>query len=100
MSVGFGYATMCCPACVCDTNLAVEWILVELCLKLGNFSNGTTEPNGVVIIDNRDAGRIVAAIFKTPQPLDEDRNNILFGNRANDSAHLFLFLFHGALPFL
>ena len=41
-------------------------------------------------LDDRDAGRIVAAVFEPPQPLDQDRHDLLCPDVADDSAHVTL----------
>ena len=44
------------------------------------------------VADNGHARRIVAAIFKPPQPVDEDGHDFLRAEIADDSAHTFYFL--------
>ena len=34
-----------------------------------------------------DAGRVVAAVFEAPEPLNDDRNDLLTADVADDSAH-------------
>ena len=40
------------------------------------------------VADDRDAGRVVAAVLEPPQPLDEDGEDLLAADVADDAAHM------------
>ena len=39
------------------------------------------------VAHDRDARRVVAAVLEPPQPVDEDRDDVLRADVADDSAH-------------
>ena len=41
----------------------------------------------LAVADDGDAGRIVAAVFEPPQPVDEDRDDLLRADVSDDPAH-------------
>ena len=40
-----------------------------------------------IVADDREAGRVVAAVFEPPDAVDQDRDDVARGRRADDAAH-------------
>ncbi len=50
---------------------------------------GRAQPLEVPVADERDAGRIVAAVFELADALDQEIDHVMPGSRADDAAHKF-----------
>ena len=56
-------------------------------LQVGQLAGPLLDEEVAVLVDERDAGRIVAAVFETLQTLDEDRSRLTWSGVADDAAH-------------
>src|SRR5262245_1170379 len=61
--------------------------LVLYCLHQAVQLAGTPADLDLTVADDGDARRVVAAIFKPPQPFDDDRDGLLIADVSDDSAH-------------
>ena len=64
----------------------------NLVLELGHLADRLTQPDRLVAAKDGDAGRIITAIFEASQAFDEYRDDVSFGDCADDSAHKKLLL--------
>ena len=77
------------PARVADAVLAVERTRHDRFLETRELAGAAAQLDRAVAHD-RDAGRVVAAILETPQPVDQDRKDLLVADVADDAAHVIL----------
>ena len=75
-------------------NAIVVFMCIELMLNAVNLSlvtfariNGSLDGQVMGIVDDSDAGRIVAAVLQSPQSFHEDRNDVALSNCSNNSTH-------------
>jgi hypothetical protein len=91
-----------CPAGVSDAEGSLEGVLAQDFLEVGELAWGAANfKRGAGRTADGDAGRIVATVFETPQPLDDDRNDFLFANVPDNSAHVVILCdmrAHGCSP--
>src|SRR5690554_2364150 len=88
MRVMRGRSPVCCPARMGNTSVALQIILGHLALELCN-ALGAARPAQFAVSVHGDAARIVAAILKPLQSLEQDWNDISLCNCADDSTHRF-----------
>jgi hypothetical protein len=91
MRVGvlFGGPAMRGPAGVADAERAVQRILAQNLFQVGQLAGRATHlKHRAGGIADGDARRIVAAVFQSPQPFNDDGNHFLFSNITDDSAHV------------
>ena len=88
MGVLFSGAAVGGPAGVADAEGAVEGMFAQDFFQVVQLAGGAAhlEKSAVGAADG-DAGRVVAAVFEAPQPLDDDGNDLLSADVADDSAH-------------
>ena len=88
--VGVGIAlrrrAMRCPACVPDADVTFQWLGTQPLVEVDKFALGAP-PGQHPALKRCDAGRIVAAIFKPLQRIDEERSNRLKADNPNNPAH-------------
>ena len=90
MRIDLARHTVCRPARVRNTNFSVQRIFVERILQLLNFSYPPRTCD-IAVVKDSNSSRIVAAILQPSEPVHQDRDNISFGHRADNSTHgLFL----------
>ena len=88
------------PAGVRDADVSGEALRAGELFQLGDAARRAHAPQPRVraarrlAVEHRDPGGIVAAIFEPLQPLDEDRNDVALGDRADYPAHVL-----NSLPF-
>ena len=88
MGVLFGGAAVGGPAGVADAEGAVEGMLAEDFFEVGELAGGAADiEGGAGGAADRDACRVVAAIFEAPQALNDDGNHFSWADITNDSAH-------------
>src|ERR1041384_4314384 len=81
---------MSCPASVSNAETAGNWAfgnqarqaVIDFALFLARFD--------VAILKNRDAGAVVAAIFKASQTFEDDARSLTFTDVTNNAAHDFI----------
>ena len=77
---------MCGPTGVADPDHALHGLVRQQGLKSRNLAFRTPALNGA-IEKRRDACGIVAPVLKPPEPVDQERGDLLLANDANDAAH-------------
>ena len=99
MGVALGRRAMRRPAGVADADVAVERLHAELGREIAELALGPAARDGAVL-ERRDAGAVIAAIFEPPQRIDQARRNRLDADDADDAAHgrLSSFCLLGGLP--
>ena len=87
MCVGVGWGTVGCPASVTDANVSVwKWVRSDLGLQIAEFS-GLFASLEVAVGDNRDAGRVISAIFESAKASDKHIYGRFWAYVADDSTH-------------
>ena len=92
ISVGVGIllggTAMGGPPRMADAERAFEGMVAQHFFQVVQLARG---PRHRELIASRaadgDSGRIIAAVFEAPQPLDNDRNDFLRADIANNAAH-------------
>ena len=74
------------PARVADAVVAGERVGADDLLEVRQLAGAAAQVDRAVA-DDRDAGRVVAAVLEPPQPVDEDGHDVLRSDVADDSAH-------------
>ncbi len=74
------------PPGVPDSNRAREALLRERFLEVAELADRADNLDAVVRM-NGEAGRIVAAVFEPPKPVEQDRRRLAVTDVTNDSAH-------------
>ena len=74
------------PARVTDPRGAAEGVLAERGVEVAELPDGANDLDASARVD-REARRVVAAVFEATEPLDEQRGALLRADVANDSAH-------------
>ena len=75
------------PARVRDARAAVERGRLVPVPELPDLALDAEPPQLPVRVNDRDPGRVIAAIFQSFQPFEQDRGDIALGHRADDAAH-------------
>ena len=86
MSVLVGHAAMSSPARMTDTEMAVRRICRDDLGQIGDASDGLSHFDASAV-ERGDACGIVAAIFETPQAIEQDRNCLCPADVTNNAAH-------------
>ena len=86
MCVELGDATMGRPAGMADTDRTGGRVIPDDLLQVLQFAHGFTD-HQLPVVDDGDSRRIIAAIFQTFQPLDQNRDRIVPADIADNSAH-------------
>ena len=86
MRLPFGRRTMSCPARVADADDAVERVLGKQPVQIDELSLGTTAFDGAVM-QRRNAGAVIAAIFEPLQRLEYDGRSRFRSDDADNSTH-------------
>ena len=79
-------AAMRGPPGVPDANRAREALFRERVLEVAKLADRADDLYAVVRM-NGEAGRIVAPVFQSPKPVEQDRRRLVVTNVTNDSAH-------------
>ena len=88
MRVVFGRLAMRRPAGVADADVAVQRLAVEPVFEVLQFAFGAPARQRAVL-ERRDAGGIIAAIFEPLQRIDQLAGDRLMAENSNNSAHRF-----------
>ena len=86
MRVLFGRPAVRRPARVADAVVAGERIGADHLLEVRQLAGAAPQVDRAAA-DDGDARRVVAAILEPPQPVDQDRHDVLRSDVADDSAH-------------
>ena len=86
MSVLVGYATVGSPARMTDAKVAVRGACRDDLGQIRNTSDSLANLDASAV-DRGYPCRIVPAVFKTPQPVQQDWNCVRFADVANNTAH-------------
>ena len=88
MGVGVGLAgrAMGGPAGVADANCAADGAPGDQAFELDELALGAAKLDQAVG-ERREAGRIVAAVFEAPQPVEDVRRRLIRARDTDDSAH-------------
>ena len=87
MGVLFGGPAMRGPARVCYAAIATNRFVTQAVFQLGDLADDPRTLKHVVTIIDDQAGRVIAAIFQSFQSFNKDRDNIAFGDGADDATH-------------
>ena len=87
MRVLFGRAAVRGPARVAEAVEAGERLRLDGVFEIDQLAGAAPDFDRAVL-DDGDAGRVVAAIFEPPQPLEEDGHDGLRSDVTDDSAHI------------
>ncbi len=87
MRVFFRGAAVSGPARVADAVDAVERRDANRFFEIAELARGAANFHFAVIAYHGDAGRVVAAIFEAPEPVENQRHNPLRPDIADNSAH-------------
>jgi hypothetical protein len=75
------------PARVADAVRAVDRRLPDGFFQIVQFSRGAADMYFTVQSDYRDASRVIASIFQTPQAVQDKWNDFLWPDVSDNSAH-------------
>src|SRR5688572_2370504 len=87
MSVLFGGAAVSRPACVAHSIGAVKRVLLQRRLKIAELSFGTANLQFIIAVNDGDARRIIATVFKLPQAINDQRHHRFVSNVSDYSTH-------------
>ncbi len=88
MRVLFRGSAMRGPAGMADAEGSLQRMFVENIFQIGQLAGGAAHlEDGRIRAAHCDACRVVAAVFEAPQPLNNDRDNLLRTDIPNNSAH-------------
>src|ERR1044071_410824 len=75
------------PARMADAVSAVEWRQADRLFQIAELALGAANLKVVAFVNDRDASRIVAAIFEFTQPVNDDGYDLLVTNISNNATH-------------
>ena len=87
MGILFGGPAMRGPARVAQAVDAVDGVLADGLLEIGQLAGGAANLQMAVFADHGDAGGIVASIFEAPKPVQDEGYNLLRADIADYAAH-------------
>ena len=87
MRVFFSGAPVSGPAGVSDTVSSVEWLEPDHFFQIAQFAFGSPNLKTLAVATDGNSGRVIPAVFKPPQAIQNDWNNPLFADVTYDSAH-------------
>src|SRR5205085_6594737 len=85
-------ASVCGPARVPDAVCAVERLQPDRFFQVAQFAFGAANVQMMRLIHDRDAGRVVTAILKFAQAINDDRHDLFIAHVTNDATHTKVFL--------
>ena len=88
VSIFFGGTTVRGPTRVTDTVSAVERLLSQSLFEVAQFSCGATNFELMILVDNGDARRIIATVFKFAQAVDYQRHHLFVSHVSDYSTHI------------
>ena len=86
MRIGLVRHAMGRPARVADADRAVQRLVLQPALEIDQLAFGAAAAK-LAMLDGRDAGGIIAAIFEPLQRIDEERRDRRLADDSNNSAH-------------
>ena len=87
VGVFFGGPAVRGPARVAEAVDAVDGMLADGLLEIGQFARGAAQFQLAVFADHGDARGIVAAIFEAPEPVEDQGHNFLRADISDYAAH-------------
>src|SRR5580693_6296831 len=87
ISFFFGGTSMSGPARVANAVASLKRLEADDFFKVTQFAFRAPQLQLVPVAGDGDSGRVVAAVLKPPQTLDNDRNYFLLADIANNSTH-------------
>src|SRR5688572_6509266 len=88
MSVLFGGAAVCSPACVANSIGAVKRILLQSRLQIAELSFGAANLQFIIAVNDGDARRVIATVFELPQAIDDQRHHRFVSNVSDYSTQI------------
>src|SRR5207253_3951178 len=85
--VFFGGTAVRGPTRVADTVSAVERFLPQDFFEVAQFSFGAPNLELMALVDNGDAGRVVATVLKLTQAVDYQRHHLFVSDVSDYSTH-------------
>jgi hypothetical protein len=82
----FGWFAVGGPPGVPDAAVAGQRLIVEKLFEVVEIADGFPGLD-VLVMDDRDSGRVVPAIFKAPQPGEADAGGVALSDISHDAAH-------------
>ena len=76
------------PPRVPDAVIAVERIEPDRFFEISQLALGTPQAEMMVVINDRDARRVIAAVLEFPEAVDDQRHNLFISNVSYNSAHI------------
>ena len=86
--VFFGGAAVRGPTRVADTVSAVERLLSQDLFEVAQFSFGAPNLEVMALVDNGDAGRVIAAVLELAQAVDYQRHHLFVSDVSDYSTHI------------
>ena len=83
----FSRAPMCRPAGVADAVRAVNRVDLKNVFEIPQLAGRTANAQGLIVLKNRNPGRVVAAVLKTFQAIQNDGDSSLRANVPDYSTH-------------
>jgi hypothetical protein len=71
-----------------DAERAIDWVQPDGFFQIAQLAGCPAHGKLMVIAVNRQAGRVVAAIFQALQAFQYDRNRLAVSNVSHDAAHM------------
>ena len=90
MSVGLGCLAVGGPARVADTGVAHGQGAVDLAPQAGKLARVLGDGQGAVVVEDGEAGAVIAPVFELSQPVEHDGCRLLRAHVADDSTHAVL----------
>ena len=87
MGVDLRGATMGCPARVPDADRALQRLFSERRFQVSKLAD-CPKNSDFLPVEDRQARRVVATVFKPAQPVQEQRGALRIPDVSNDSAHV------------
>ena len=85
--VRLGGLAVGCPARVPDARDGGRQDALDAVRELVQLAGGAGQEEAVLIVEEREAGGVVAAVLESPETFEEDRTRGSFSGVADDSAH-------------
>ena len=95
MGVLFGGAAVGGPARVAEAVNAVDGRLADRFLEIGKLAGCAAEFEVAFVVDNGDAGGVIAAVFEAPEAVDNEGYDFLGSDISDNAAHGWLSLRSG-----
>ena len=87
VGVFFGRTTVCGPTRVAHAVRAIDRIFLQDVFKIAQLALSPANLQLVILVNSGNAGRVVAAIFKLAQALDDQRHDLFVSDVSDYSTH-------------